>query len=71
MRNKSTALHQNLDYQRENLTEPSETSFENWCKLESYKLAPTVYEDLQSGTKINGKFLPAGYTDTAKAIAQK
>jgi S1/P1 Nuclease len=71
VRNKAISLRQNADYQRGNLPELTEISFEKWGKVESYKLAPQVYENLQSGTKTNGKVLPDGYADTAKAIAER
>lgn len=71
VRNQATSLRQNADYQRDRLPELAETSFEKWGKVESYKLAPQVYKNLQSGTRINGKVLPDGYVDTAKAIAQR
>ena len=71
VRNQAILLRQNADYQRGNLPELAETSFEKWGKVESYKLAPQVYENLQSGTKTNGKVLPDGYADTAKKIAQR
>jgi hypothetical protein len=71
VRNQAISLRQNADYQRDRLSELTETSFENWGKKESYKLAPQVYENLQSGTKTNGKVLPEGYTDTAKSIAER
>jgi hypothetical protein len=71
VRNQAISLRQNTDYQRDNLPELAETSFENWGKKESYQLAPQVYENLQSGSKTNGKVLPEGYLDPAKTIAQK
>jgi hypothetical protein len=70
VRNQAIALRQNADYQRDKLPELAETSFDA-AKVESYKLAPQVYENLQSGTKIDGKELPDGYADTAKTIAQR
>jgi S1/P1 Nuclease len=70
VRNQAIALRQNADYQRDNLPELADTSVDA-AKNESYKLAPQVYENLQSGTKTDGKVLPEGYLDTAKAIAQK
>ena len=70
MRNQAIALRQNAGYQRDRLPELADTSFDA-AKVESYKLAPQVYENLQSGTKTNGKVLPEGYLDTAKTIAQK
>ena len=71
VRNRSIALRQNSEYQRDSLTELSETNFQNWGKVESYKLAPQVYKGLTSGTKANGKALPDGYGATAKAIAER
>jgi hypothetical protein len=68
--NQSISLRQNADYQRANFPELTETSFNKWG-TESYKLAPSVYENLQSGTKTDGKALPDGYADTAKTIAQR
>jgi hypothetical protein len=70
VRNQSIALRQNADYQRANFPELTETSFDKWGK-ESYKLAPAVYENLQSGTKTDGKVLPDDYADTVKTIAQR
>jgi S1/P1 Nuclease len=70
VRNRSISLRQNADYQRANFPELTDTSIEKWGE-ESYKLAPQVYENLQSGTKTDGKALPDGYTDTAKTIAQR
>ena len=70
VRNQSISLRQNADYQRANFPELSETSFDKWGK-ESYKLAPQVYENLQSGTQTNGKALPDGYAQTAKTIAER
>ncbi|AFY93103.1 S1/P1 nuclease [Chamaesiphon minutus] len=70
VRNQAISLRQNTDYQRTNFPEITETSFDKWGK-ESYKLAPSVYENVQSGTKTNGKALPDGYADTAKTIAQR
>jgi S1/P1 Nuclease len=71
VRNQAISLRQNADYERGNLPELAETSFEKWSKVESYKLAPQVYENLQSGTKTDGKALPDGYADTAKTIAER
>jgi hypothetical protein len=71
VRNQSILLGQNADYQRDFFPELTETSFEKWGKVESYRLAPQVYENLQSGTKTDGKPLPTGYADTAKIIAEK
>jgi S1/P1 Nuclease len=70
VRNQAIALRQNADYQRDRLPELADTSSDA-AKVESYKLAPQVYENLQSGTKTNGKVLPEGYLDTAKTISQK
>jgi S1/P1 Nuclease len=70
VRNQAIALRQNADYQRDRLPELADTSFDA-AKVESYKLAPQVYENLQSGTKTDGKTLPDAYADTAKTIAQK
>jgi S1/P1 Nuclease len=70
VRNQSISLRQNADYQRPKFPELTEPSFEKWGK-ESYKLAPSVYENLQSGIKTDGKTLPDGYADTAKAIAER
>jgi S1/P1 Nuclease len=71
VRNQSISLRQNADYQRDKFPELTETSFEKWCR-ESYKLAPQVYENLQSGTiKTDGKALPDGYADMAKPIAER
>lgn len=71
VRNQAILLRQNENYQRDFFPELTETSFEKWGKVESYKLAPSVYENLQSGTKANGKVLPTGYAGTAKIIAEK
>ncbi len=71
VRNQAISLRQNADYQRDRLPELTETSFENWGKKESYQLAPQVYENLQSGTKTDGKVLPEGYTDPAKTLAAR
>jgi S1/P1 Nuclease len=71
VRNQAISLRQNANYQRDNLPQLAETSFEKWGRIESYKLAPQVYKNLQSGTKTNGKVLPAGYAATAKSIAEQ
>lgn len=71
VRNQAISLRQNSDYPRDRLPELAETSFENWGKKESYQIASKVYENLQSGTKTDGKVLPDGYLDTAKKIAQR
>jgi S1/P1 Nuclease len=71
VRNQAIALRQNADYQRGRLPELAEASFEKWGTVESYKLAPQVYKNLQSGTKTDGKALPDGYVDTAKGIAER
>jgi S1/P1 Nuclease len=65
VRNQAILLRQKADYQRGNLPELAETSAEKWGKVESYKLAPQVYENLQSGAKTDGKVLPEGYVGTA------
>jgi S1/P1 Nuclease len=70
VRNQAITLRQNADYQRDRLPELAATS-PDVAKVESYKLAPQVYENLQGGTKTDGKVLPDGYADTAKTIAQR
>jgi S1/P1 Nuclease len=66
VQNQAIALRNNSDYQRDRLPELSETAFDRWARVESFKIAPQVYKDLQSGSKDDGKALPDGYANTAK-----
>jgi S1/P1 Nuclease len=69
VQNQSIAMRNNPDYQRGQLSELSETAFDRWARVESFKIAPQVYQGLQSGSKTDGKALPDNYADTAKSIA--
>jgi S1/P1 Nuclease len=71
VRNRSISLRQNPDYQRVRLSELSEKSYDRWGRVESYQLAPRIYQGLESGDKNNGVALPIGYSTTAKAIAER
>jgi hypothetical protein len=59
------------NYQRGQLSELSEANFNRWASVESFKIAPQVYQGLQSGSKTDGKVLPDDYADTAKPIAER
>jgi hypothetical protein len=39
--------------------------------MPSFKIAPQVYQGLQSGSKTDGKALPNDYANTAKPIAER
>jgi hypothetical protein len=71
VQNQAIALRNNTDYQRGQLSELSETAFDRWARVESFKIAPQVYQGLESGSKTDGKVLPDDYADTAKAIAER
>jgi hypothetical protein len=71
VQNQAIALRNNPEYQRGQLSELSETNFNRWASVESVKIAPQVYQGLQSGSKTDGKVLPDDYADTAKPIAER
>jgi hypothetical protein len=71
VQNQAIALRNNPDYQRGQLSELSETNFNRWASVESFKIVPQVYQGLQSGSKTDGKVLPDDYADTAKSIAER
>jgi hypothetical protein len=73
VRNTATSLRGS--YQRNKLPELKETKFNNWAKLESFRIAKqNAYLNGKlsgSSDKNDGKVLPVNYAATAKPIAQR
>ena len=72
---RNTATKIRASYQRSKLPELKETKFNNWAKLESFRIAKQkVYLNgkLSGSTdKNNVKLLPQNYAATAKPIAER
>ncbi|MDZ8135773.1 MAG: S1/P1 nuclease [Nostoc sp. DedQUE04] len=72
---RNTATRLRASYQRNRLPELRETKFNNWAKLESFKIAKQqayINGKLSGSTdKNDGKALPPNYAATAKPIAQR
>lgn len=72
---RNTATKIRADYQRSKLPELRETQFNNWAKLESFRIAKQkVYLNGKlsgSSDKNDGKPLPPNYAATAKPIAER
>jgi hypothetical protein len=75
--NLATTLIHRPGFAREKLPELEETAFENWVRVESFKLAKEVaYQDGKlmgppEKTDNNVPVLPEGYTTKAKAVAER
>ncbi len=72
---RNTATKIRTSYQRSKLPELKETKFNNWAKLESFRIAKQkVYLDGKlsgSSNKNDGKLLPQNYAASAKPIAER
>ncbi|MHC5747973.1 MAG: S1/P1 nuclease [Nostoc sp.] len=72
---RNTATKIRASYQRSKLPELRETQFNNWAKLESFRIAKqkAYLNGKLSGSsdKNNGKLLPQNYAATAKPIAER
>lgn len=75
VKNLATELRLRPEFARDKLTELAEESFENWAKVESFELAKTVVHrngTLKGGTgEFSAVELPADYTKTGKALAER
>lgn len=75
VKNLATELRLRPEFARDKLTELAEESFENWAKVESFELAKTVVHrngTLKGGTgEFSAVELPADYTKTGKAVAER
>ncbi len=75
VKNLAAELRLRPEFARDELTELAEESFENWAKVESFELAKTVVHrngTLKGGTgEFSAVELPADYTKTGKALAER
>lgn len=75
VKNLAAELRLRPEFARDKLTELAEESFENWAKVESFELAKTVVHrngTLKGGTgEFSAVELPADYTKTGKALAER
>ena len=75
VRNEATKLRLRPDLAREKLPELKEKRFERWAEAESFELAKrVVYRDGKvTGSPVRdaAPVLPDGYTDEAKAVAER
>ena len=75
VRNKAIELRLRKEFAKTELQELSETSFENWAKVESLELAKTiVYRNgkLQGGSgELSAVVLPDDYPQVTKPIAER
>jgi hypothetical protein len=75
VKNLAAELRLRPEFARDKLTELAEESFENWAKVESFELAKSVVHrngTLKGGTgEFSAVELPADYTKTGKALAER
>ena len=75
VRNKAIELRLRKEFAKPELTELSETSFENWAKVESFELAKSVvYRNgkLEGGSgELSATVLPDDYPQVTKPVAER